>query len=93
MEKLLKPAEVAEILRVEVALARELMKTMPYINLTHSMEKPRLLVAEGDLEQWIQAQKHQPAGTASHARKAPARQGLAVLEGYDENGRLKRKKA
>lgn len=92
MDKLLKPAEVAAILRVEVALARELMRQMPYINLTGCSGKPRLLVAERDLEAWIQARKHQAepaAAPASKRKTAP----LRVLEGFEPDGRLKRRKA
>lgn len=91
MDKLLKPAEVAAILHVETARARELMKTMPYINLSGAALKPRLLVAERDLEIWIENQKHTPA--ADRGRKIPAGRQLAVLEGYDADGRLKRRKA
>ena len=89
VDKLLKPAEVAEILRVEVALARELMRGMPYINLTGSEEKPRLLVAESDLEAWIRERKHYATPAEKKRKTAPIR----VLEGYGPDGRLKRRKA
>lgn len=93
MDKLLKPAEVAAILRVEVALARELMRQMPYINLTGCSGKPRLLVAERDLEAWIQARKHQAEPAAAPTAKRQKTAPLRVLEGFEPDGRLKRRKA
>ncbi len=91
MEKLLKPQEIAEYLHVDIKRARTLMRTMPCINVGNSAVKPRLLVAESDLVAWVEARKA-TAGVSARERKARAPQ-LRVMEGFEPDGRLKRRKA
>lgn len=90
MERLLKPIEIAEYLHVDIKRARTLMRTMPCINVGSSAVKPRLLVAESDLAAWVEARKATAAAPARQRRAAPR---LAVMEGFEADGRLKRRKA
>lgn len=91
MEKLLKPQEIAEYLHVDIKRARELMKTMPCINVGTSSIKPRLLVAESDLAAWVEDRKAVGGAPARKRTQKTAR--FAVMEGYEADGRLKRRKA
>ncbi len=90
MEKLLQPRDIAEYLHVDIKAARRLMRTMPYINLSGATEKPRLLVAESDLAAWVESRKA-GAPAAAPGRKAAPR--LRVMDGFEPDGRLKRRKA
>lgn len=90
MDRLLQPAEIADYLHVDIKAARRLIRTMPYINISGSTSKPRLLVAESDLAAWVEARKtYAPAKAARRA--SPAK--LRVMDGFEPDGRLKRRKA
>lgn len=91
MEKLLKPQEIAEYLHVDIKRARVLMRTMPCINVGTSSVKPRLLVAESDLARWVESRK--TVGSAPERQRAKRTPRFGVLEGYEADGRLKRRKA
>lgn len=90
MERLLQPKDIAEYLHVDIKAARRLMRTMPYINLSGSTEKPRLLVAESDLAAWVESRK---AGASAPAARAARPARLRVMDGFEPDGRLKRRKA
>ncbi|MBO7669873.1 MAG: hypothetical protein J6S60_04715 [Oscillospiraceae bacterium] len=91
MDRLLKPREIAEYLHVDIKRARTLMRSMPCINVGSSDVKPRLLVAERDLAAWVESRKAVAAAPARE-RKGKAPQ-LRVLDGFEADGRLKRRKA
>lgn len=90
MERLLQPKDIAEYLHVDIKRARALMRTMPCINVGTSDIKPRLLVAESDLAAWVQARKL--SGPPERTRR-PRTPQLRVVDGFEADGRLKRRKA
>ena len=91
MDRLLKPKEIAEYLHVDIKRARTLMRTMPCINVGNSAIKPRLLVAESDLAAWVESRK--AVGNTPARQRAQRAPRLTVMEGYEADGRLKRRKA
>ena len=100
-ERLLHPADVAEILGVTKRRASELMRTMRCVNVSRNPAcmKPRWAVTAGEIDRWQKARTaipdqrvDTPPARPGRARKAPPRMALD-LELFEPDGRIKRRRA
>lgn len=98
-ERLLYPADVAEILGVTKRVASDLMRTMRCINVSRNPAgpKPRWAVTASEIDRWQQARTAipdqrvdiPPAGTR-RAHKPPRT--ALDLELFEPDGRIKRRR-
>ena len=102
-EKLLRPADVAELLGVSYDCACQLMKSMRCINLTQKpgAVRPRLAVTASEIDRWQKARTQRPDDYVAPPPQKKGRRARNVVAfdpnlwemGPDGKPRIKRKRA
>lgn len=91
--KLIRAAEVAEIIGVSERQANTLMQQMPRVNIGLSASRPRWAVYENDVQAWLNNREIPAGGTAPARRQSPRRSQAMRLGLLDETGHVPRRRA
>ena len=90
MEKLLSPADVADLLQVSRQTALALMDRMKHVDLSCGTARRNLRVYESDFQAWLKSREITPPPPAKRGRKPTEKQPVLRAEPrHNQNTRAK----